>query len=159
MDETTSSELFKRACAVIPGGVNSPVRAFTAVDGEPLFGTHELTGKLVNRDIMREKRRYFVQAQQQIREDLGKGVGSAHEQQEDEHQHQPLERRAGEQAGEVEGEGRLRRRGRRADEATELDQRGREGEGARRGPAHHRAQQDAQQDRARHAARAQPPPR
>ncbi|HEX5725207.1 MAG TPA: glutamate-1-semialdehyde 2,1-aminomutase [Longimicrobiaceae bacterium] len=32
-----SAELFRRACEVIPGGVNSPVRAFRAVGGEPFF--------------------------------------------------------------------------------------------------------------------------
>ena len=32
-----SSELQKRAELVIPGGVNSPVRAFRAVGGEPVF--------------------------------------------------------------------------------------------------------------------------
>jgi glutamate-1-semialdehyde 2,1-aminomutase len=32
-----SAELFRRACAVIPGGVNSPVRAFGAVGGVPVF--------------------------------------------------------------------------------------------------------------------------
>src|SRR5689334_13637541 len=32
-----SSELQKRAEQVIPGGVNSPVRAFRAVGGEPVF--------------------------------------------------------------------------------------------------------------------------
>src|SRR6058998_1934961 len=32
-----SEQLFKRALAVIPGGVNSPVRAFRAVGGKPLF--------------------------------------------------------------------------------------------------------------------------
>jgi glutamate-1-semialdehyde 2,1-aminomutase len=32
-----SSELFSRATAVIPGGVNSPVRAFGAVGGVPVF--------------------------------------------------------------------------------------------------------------------------
>ncbi|MDF2455903.1 MAG: glutamate-semialdehyde aminotransferase [Cytophagaceae bacterium] len=32
-----SEELFKRASAVIPGGVNSPVRAFKAVGGNPVF--------------------------------------------------------------------------------------------------------------------------
>ena len=34
---TRSEELFERACRVIPGGVNSPVRAFRAVGGTPLF--------------------------------------------------------------------------------------------------------------------------
>ncbi len=33
----TSQELFERAQAVIPGGVNSPVRAFTAVGGDPIY--------------------------------------------------------------------------------------------------------------------------
>ena len=32
-----SRELFERAKAVIPGGVNSPVRAFSSVGGEPPF--------------------------------------------------------------------------------------------------------------------------
>jgi glutamate-1-semialdehyde 2,1-aminomutase len=32
-----SSELFAAACTVIPGGVNSPVRAFRSVGGEPVF--------------------------------------------------------------------------------------------------------------------------
>jgi glutamate-1-semialdehyde 2,1-aminomutase len=32
-----SDELYERACRVIPGGVNSPVRAFRAVGGTPLF--------------------------------------------------------------------------------------------------------------------------
>src|ERR1700757_3806405 len=34
-----SAKLFEEACAVIPGGVNSPVRAFTAVGGTPRFIT------------------------------------------------------------------------------------------------------------------------
>jgi glutamate-1-semialdehyde 2,1-aminomutase len=33
----TSARLFERACAAIPGGVNSPVRAFTSVGGTPRF--------------------------------------------------------------------------------------------------------------------------
>jgi len=32
-----SSALFKEAKKVIPGGVNSPVRAFNAVGGTPIF--------------------------------------------------------------------------------------------------------------------------
>ncbi|MEC8133893.1 MAG: aspartate aminotransferase family protein, partial [Bacteroidota bacterium] len=32
-----SSQLFKEAQSVIPGGVNSPVRAFKAVWGTPVF--------------------------------------------------------------------------------------------------------------------------
>ena len=37
LDTTTSTELFARAQRVIPGGVNSPVRAFRAVGCSPLF--------------------------------------------------------------------------------------------------------------------------
>lgn len=37
MSESESSKWFKRAQRVIPGGVNSPVRAFRAVGGNPLF--------------------------------------------------------------------------------------------------------------------------
>jgi len=37
MSDPISQELFARACKVIPGGVNSPVRAFRAVGGEPIF--------------------------------------------------------------------------------------------------------------------------
>ncbi|MEZ4387925.1 MAG: glutamate-1-semialdehyde 2,1-aminomutase [Candidatus Krumholzibacteriia bacterium] len=33
----TSSALYKRACELMPAGVNSPVRAFGAVHGDPLF--------------------------------------------------------------------------------------------------------------------------
>jgi glutamate-1-semialdehyde 2,1-aminomutase len=35
-----SREAFERACRVIPGGVNSPARAFGAVGGQPLFIDH-----------------------------------------------------------------------------------------------------------------------
>ena len=34
---TTNAELFERACKSIPGGVNSPVRAFRSVGGTPRF--------------------------------------------------------------------------------------------------------------------------
>jgi glutamate-1-semialdehyde 2,1-aminomutase len=37
MSDPTSKALFQRAQKVIPGGVNSPVRAFRAVGGEPVF--------------------------------------------------------------------------------------------------------------------------
>jgi glutamate-1-semialdehyde 2,1-aminomutase len=36
-ERAQSDQLFARACAVIPGGVNSPVRAFGAVGGTPVF--------------------------------------------------------------------------------------------------------------------------
>ena len=32
-----SSELYRRACELMPAGVNSPVRAFGSVHGDPLF--------------------------------------------------------------------------------------------------------------------------
>ena len=32
-----SSKLFQEASKIIPGGVNSPVRAFKSVGGEPFF--------------------------------------------------------------------------------------------------------------------------
>lgn len=38
-ETAVSAMLFDAACAVIPGGVNSPVRAFTAVGGTPRFIT------------------------------------------------------------------------------------------------------------------------
>jgi glutamate-1-semialdehyde 2,1-aminomutase len=37
MDDDRSARLFERAQAVIPGGVNSPVRAFRSVGGRPYF--------------------------------------------------------------------------------------------------------------------------
>ena len=37
MKTERSAELFARAQKVIPGGVNSPVRAFKSVGGTPLF--------------------------------------------------------------------------------------------------------------------------
>jgi glutamate-1-semialdehyde 2,1-aminomutase len=41
-----SSELFSRAQSHIPGGVNSPVRAFRNVDGAPFFVTHAKGAKI-----------------------------------------------------------------------------------------------------------------
>ncbi len=40
MNRSRSEELFARARQVIPGGVNSPVRAFRAVGGQPVFIDH-----------------------------------------------------------------------------------------------------------------------
>ncbi|RMG51489.1 MAG: aminotransferase class III-fold pyridoxal phosphate-dependent enzyme, partial [Gammaproteobacteria bacterium] len=37
---TTSHELFEQAREHIPGGVNSPVRAFKGVGGDPVFVDH-----------------------------------------------------------------------------------------------------------------------
>jgi glutamate-1-semialdehyde 2,1-aminomutase len=39
-DAPVSQALFDRASAIVPGGVNSPVRAFRAVGGTPRFMTH-----------------------------------------------------------------------------------------------------------------------
>jgi glutamate-1-semialdehyde 2,1-aminomutase len=36
-EELADADLYARACAVLPGGVNSPVRAFGAVGGTPVF--------------------------------------------------------------------------------------------------------------------------
>jgi glutamate-1-semialdehyde 2,1-aminomutase len=37
MQNRKSAQLFKKAKKVIPGGVNSPVRAFKSVDAKPIF--------------------------------------------------------------------------------------------------------------------------
>jgi len=37
MERKKSQKLFRKACELIPGGVNSPVRAFRAVGGNPVF--------------------------------------------------------------------------------------------------------------------------
>ena len=37
---SNDDRLFESACAVIPGGVNSPVRAFKSVGGTPVFIDH-----------------------------------------------------------------------------------------------------------------------
>jgi glutamate-1-semialdehyde 2,1-aminomutase len=47
---TRSEELFRRALAVIPGGVNSPVRAFGAVGGMPRFAAAGQGGWLTDAD-------------------------------------------------------------------------------------------------------------
>ncbi len=36
-DYKRSRELYEQACRLLPGGVDSPVRAFRAVGGSPLF--------------------------------------------------------------------------------------------------------------------------
>jgi glutamate-1-semialdehyde 2,1-aminomutase len=47
---TTSSSLFARSARVIPGGVNSPVRAFRGVGGEPFFVAHGEGARLTDVD-------------------------------------------------------------------------------------------------------------
>ena len=50
MSHPASEALFERARRVIPGGVNSPVRAFRAVGGAPLFFTRGQGSRLVDAD-------------------------------------------------------------------------------------------------------------
>jgi len=45
-----SRRLFEEACRVIPGGVNSPVRAFRAVGGEPIFMDHGEGSRIYDAD-------------------------------------------------------------------------------------------------------------
>ena len=47
---TRSAELFERAKGVLPGGVNSPVRAFRAVGGTPFFVAHAQGARLTDVD-------------------------------------------------------------------------------------------------------------
>ena len=42
----TSKKFYEDACQVIPGGVNSPVRAYRSVDGDPLFITRAKGSRL-----------------------------------------------------------------------------------------------------------------
>ncbi|NOY64308.1 MAG: glutamate-1-semialdehyde 2,1-aminomutase [Nitrospirae bacterium] len=45
-----SRQLYKKAISVIPGGVNSPVRAYKAVGGNPLFISHAKGSKIYDVD-------------------------------------------------------------------------------------------------------------
>ena len=45
-----SEELFERACRVIPGGVNSPVRAFRRLERAPFFVTRAAGAHLTDED-------------------------------------------------------------------------------------------------------------
>ena len=47
---TISAKLFAEACEVIPGGVNSPVRAFNAVGGTPRYITSARGCRLTDAD-------------------------------------------------------------------------------------------------------------
>lgn len=49
-DTPSSAALFKRACRVMPGGVNSPVRAFKAVWGTPVFIEHGRGSRIYSAD-------------------------------------------------------------------------------------------------------------
>ncbi|HJM53527.1 MAG TPA: glutamate-1-semialdehyde 2,1-aminomutase [Dehalococcoidia bacterium] len=50
MDTTRSQELFDRARELIPGGVNSPARAWTSVGGTPLFFNRAKGSKIWDED-------------------------------------------------------------------------------------------------------------
>lgn len=50
MSHTLSQQSFEAACRVIPGGVNSPVRAFSSVGGTPRFITHANGPYVYDRD-------------------------------------------------------------------------------------------------------------
>jgi glutamate-1-semialdehyde 2,1-aminomutase len=50
MNISTSQQLFGRAQQSIPGGVNSPVRAFKSVGGTPLFIKHAKGAYLYDAD-------------------------------------------------------------------------------------------------------------
>ena len=47
---TNSEKLFERGCKVLPGGVNSPVRAFRAVGGTPRFIVKGLGSHILDAD-------------------------------------------------------------------------------------------------------------
>jgi glutamate-1-semialdehyde 2,1-aminomutase len=50
LTDTRSEELYKRALEVIPGGVNSPVRAMRAIGRDPIFIDHGEGAELVDVD-------------------------------------------------------------------------------------------------------------
>lgn len=50
MQHTRSSELFAQAKTIIPGGVNSPVRAFKSVGADPLFIKKAAGSRIVDED-------------------------------------------------------------------------------------------------------------
>lgn len=50
MNTTRSTELLRRASDVLPGGVNSPVRAFRGVSGDPVFIARAEGAELVDAD-------------------------------------------------------------------------------------------------------------
>ncbi len=50
MGDSVSNQLFERASRILPGGVNSPVRAFRAVGGHPIFIQSAAGAELVGAD-------------------------------------------------------------------------------------------------------------
>ena len=50
MADAISEKLYSEACALLPGGVNSPVRAFKSVGGTPVFVKSAQGATLVGAD-------------------------------------------------------------------------------------------------------------
>src|SRR5262245_3162828 len=50
LNRQRSNSLYERAVQVIPGGVNSPVRAFKSVGGQPLFIERAAGARVVDAD-------------------------------------------------------------------------------------------------------------
>ncbi|MGA2470376.1 MAG: glutamate-1-semialdehyde 2,1-aminomutase [Solirubrobacteraceae bacterium] len=50
LNDSRSQALFERACRVLPGGVNSPVRAMRAIGRDPLFIEHASGAEIVDVD-------------------------------------------------------------------------------------------------------------
>lgn len=50
MNFSKSKEQYKKACELIPGGVNSPVRAFKGVEREPVFISHAKGSRITDID-------------------------------------------------------------------------------------------------------------
>ena len=50
MNQQTSTKLFARAKELIPGGVNSPVRAFKSVGRDPIFISKAAGSKIYDAD-------------------------------------------------------------------------------------------------------------
>ena len=50
MKHTASLALFREACEVMPGGVNSPVRSFSSAHADCLFAKHAYGSHVVDVD-------------------------------------------------------------------------------------------------------------
>ena len=52
ISDTRSAELYRRALRVLPGGVNSPVRAMRSIGRDPLFVDHGEGAELFDVDVL-----------------------------------------------------------------------------------------------------------
>lgn len=50
MNHTASYQAYQKACEVLPGGVDSPVRSFSSIDGSPIFVDHASGATLTDID-------------------------------------------------------------------------------------------------------------